>query len=123
MQIEVGKVIPIKAQMRDGQAGLTVMATIVDDVGAFLESIKLSDVGGGLYISNDFKMPDVHNVTVVVGVTELDKNDEPYAKGSQTFYSKPKVLPPEKEIIGEMTERLKTENIVQGVLSETETIE
>jgi hypothetical protein len=123
MTIEVGDVVPIRVQIKDGQAGLKVLAQIFDDIGKPIKALQLIHAEKGLYFSNMFRMPDVPNITVQISVDGLDKNGEPYGSGSETFYSKPKVAPADKYLVGELTERQKLESIYEGVLNETEIVE
>jgi hypothetical protein len=115
-EIEVGKPIPLRVQLRDGRSGLKVVASLLDDVGKLLETARLFDAGAGLYFSNEIKMPDLPNVTAQIQVDGTDQNGDPYSKGIETFISKPKVKAPEKTISGELTQRVKLHQVIEGVL-------
>lgn len=111
MEIEVGQIIPISAQLYDGRTDVEVTATVKDDLGLLIGSTKLFSIGEGAYISNDVRMPNVRYVVVQYFTNMPDD----YPTASETFLAIPKAAPKENILIGEVVSKVKSDNTIRGV--------
>ena len=111
MNILVGDIIPLSAQLHDGKPDVEVRAIVRDDIGLELTNEKLFHAGSGLYISNDVNVPDVRHV-VVQYITNAPKD---YEIGTEVFKALPKPKPQEKIAIGEVLSKIKSIEIITGI--------
>lgn len=111
-KIQVGETIPIVLQVYDNNPKAIVTAKVIDDVGVVIAEKQLNHFINGLYMSADrVVMPDVKFVTVQFKVAPDD-----YEVTADTFIAVPKPSPPEKFIVGRVTNKAELKEYIVGVV-------
>lgn len=113
MEIEVGSPVPLNLQLYDGAEKEKVIANLFTTLGELLGSFELSHQAGGLYISNEFLMPDIRLV-IAQYIVDSDK----YEIVTDTFYKKYIEEEVEEEVFEEAMPLVLEESYVYGMVTE-----
>ena len=107
-QALIGSKLPLSLTTVDGKSGLEVHASVVDCFGKSHGTVKLQDLGSGIYADRSLEMPDVPFVIVQYVI-----NSDEYEMPSERFDSIQKASE-EKFIDGRVTKSTKTSEYISG---------
>lgn len=114
----VGEKIPLRVQLHDGNPAADIVATLIGYYGNTIATSKLAHYKKGLYFTNDFVMPS-EVVTIQIMVEGTDKLEQEYELAAEQVFPIPRPKPVEKVIQGAITERVKKDFVLTGVVDET----